>query len=94
MPKYRVLVHGTNFSTRRFLLIQRRLAFYTTCFVEAETTDEASRAATDLVRDDPRVLLGSRTPVVLAAEEVTEIRSFDGCRLPRTGLAFYPANRL
>ena len=91
MRKYRVVVHGQDFTARCWIVLRGKFGFFVTCYVQAESVAEAEGKALSLVRDDPKVLMNSITVPTLSIDEVQEIESFDGCEVPRTGLAFYPA---
>ncbi len=92
MQKYRVIVHGRNLLTE-VDGVRQRLGFYTNVFVEAFTSADAEARAIELVREDAHlrdlVLNPEDDAVSLSADEVQEIESFDGVRLPRTGLSLY-----
>ena len=89
MKKYRVLVHGTNVTVRRFLVLRRKVGFYTTCYVEARSETDAKDRALDLLRNDPKVIMSSITEPKLQVEELSEIETFEDVLMPRTGLVFY-----
>ena len=93
MQKYRVTVHGQNLLTD-VEGVRQRLGFYTNVFVEAFTPADAEARAIELVREDAHLhesaLNAEDDPLRFSADEVAEIETFDGVRLPRTGLAFYP----
>jgi hypothetical protein len=93
MQKYRVLVNGHN------LLVdidgvRKRHGFYTNVFVEAITPSDAEERAFDVLRQDADLrdatLNAADDPVRFTADEVHAIESFEGLRLPRQGLGFYP----
>ncbi len=92
MQKYRVIVHGQNLLTE-VDGVRQRLGFYTNVFVEAFTSADAESRAIELVREDPHlrdVALNAADDLLrLSADEVQEIESFDGVRLPRTVLSLY-----
>jgi hypothetical protein len=97
MKKWRVLINGTNFrmevpkggSEPRV----RRMGFFTTVFVRANTPQDAELRAVEVLRRDKGLCARARNPKedppVLFADEIQEIQSFRGVRLPRTGLALY-----
>ena len=76
--------------------IRQRYGFYTTVFVEAFTPADAQSRAIDVLREDAHLrdvaLNAEDDPWTLSADEVHEIESFDGVRLPRQGLALYQEN--
>jgi hypothetical protein len=92
MQKYRVIVHGQNLLTE-VDGVRQRLGFYTNVFVEAFTAADAEARAIELVREDAHLhditLNVEGDALSLSADEVQEIESFDGVRLPRTGLSLY-----
>jgi hypothetical protein len=92
MEKYRVIIHGQNVLTE-IDGVRQRLSFYTNVFVEAFSLDDAKSRAIELMREDSGLRESASNaaddPVRLSADEVQQIESFDGVRLPRTGLAFY-----
>jgi len=96
MQKYRVIVHGQNLWTEAEG-VRQRFGFYTNVFLEAFTTTDAESRAIDLVREDAHlkdVLLNTADdPLSLSVDEVHEIESFDGARLPRTGFTLYPEEK-
>ena len=71
----------------------RKFGFYTNVFVEAASPSEAEEKAVAMLRKDRKltraVLNGADDGPRLYAESITEITSFRGCHLPRTGLGFY-----
>jgi hypothetical protein len=92
MTKFKVLILGENF------LINldgedQRLGFYTTAFVEASNPEHAEELAIELLRDDQEfkrgVLNEKSDPPMMFVEDITELESFDGLNLPRTGFAFF-----
>ena len=90
MQKYRVMVRGQNL-LREIDGVRQRYGFFTNVFVEAFTPVDAESRAIDILREDAHLgaLNASDDPVRFAAEEVHEIESFDGVRLPRQGLSLY-----
>ena len=92
MQKYRVIVHGQNLLTE-VDSVRQRLGFYTNVFVEAFTSADAEARAIELVREDTDLrdmaLNSEDDALSVSADEVQEIESFDGVRLPRTGLSLY-----
>jgi hypothetical protein len=95
MQKYRVLIHGQNLLTE-IESIRKRVGFYTDVFVEAFASSDAEARALDVIREDAQLrgiaLNAADDSLRLLVEEVHEIESFDGVRLPRTGLALYEEN--
>jgi hypothetical protein len=93
MQKYRVIVRGHNLLTE-VDGVRQRVGFFTNVYVEAFTPADAELRAVDLIREDARLRQMTCNPegdlLRLYADEVQEIDSFDGVRLPRTGLALYP----
>jgi hypothetical protein len=91
MKKYKVLIRGENF-LMRLDSIKQKLGFYTTRFVEASDEEEAEYAVMDLLRVElaSGVLNQETDTPMMYAEEIEELRSFDGHPFPGTGLAFFP----
>jgi len=92
MNKYRVLLKGRNF----LLDFGNGLAphgFFTTRFVEADTSDEAELKAVASVRkhEEIKVMLRNLpdTPPMLFAEEIEKIESFDSIENPEQGIIWY-----
>jgi hypothetical protein len=92
MRKFRVRVQGRN------LLIEvdgirGKYGFYTNVFLEAFTLTEAESAALDLIQQDSRLRESALNPkddaFLLLVDETEEIETFDGLKLPRTGLILY-----
>lgn len=71
----------------------RRMGFCTTVFVTARSPREAEFRAVKVISSDKGLRASVRNevndPPRLFADEIAEIESFRGCRLPRTGLVFY-----
>ena len=92
MQKYKLLVHGQNLLTD-VDGVRQRLGFYTNVFVEAFTPADAESRAIDVLREDAHLrdvaLNAEDDPMRFSADEVAEVESFDGVRLPRQGLSFY-----
>ncbi|HTY88486.1 MAG TPA: hypothetical protein VMB80_13545 [Candidatus Acidoferrum sp.] len=93
MKKFKVLVRGKNYLIRAAENPPRKVGFYTTAFVEASNTEQAEAAAVELLRNDLNLRSASENkapdPPKLQIESIEETQSFDGCNLPRTGLAIY-----
>lgn len=92
MNKYRVLLNGRNF----LLDLGDGLAphgFFTTRFVEADTSDEAEVKAVASVRKREEIKAKLRnlpdTPPMLFAEEIEEIENFDSIENPEQGIIWY-----
>jgi hypothetical protein len=92
MQKYRVMIHGQNLLTK-VDDVPQRCGFYTNVFVEAFTPGDAGVRAIDLLHEDAplrKITLNTDDdPLRFSADEVHEIESFDGVRLPRQGLSLY-----
>ncbi len=92
MPKFRVMIHGHNFLMEADG-VRRRMGFYTQVFAEAEDLADAEARAVGVLRQDSKLRDGILNPPddrpSMSVEEIEEIATFDGCTLPRTGLAFY-----
>ncbi len=93
MKKYKVFVRGENF-LMNLSGAPQKLGFYTTRFVEAANEEAAEYAVMDLLRADPKlvksVLNEGSDPPMMYAEEVEELKSFNGFLAPGTGFTFYP----
>ena|SRR6266550_1190592 len=90
MQKYRVMIRGQNL-LREIDDVRQRFGFYTNVFVEAFTPADAESRAIDILREDAHLgaLNADDDPVRFSADEVQEIESFAGVRLPRQGLSLY-----
>lgn len=90
--KFKIFVRGKNYLWQRESEPARKWGFYTTVFVEARNQEEAEAVATQLLQNDPKLLCnnGVSDPPVLHIEEVSEVASFEKCKVPRTGLCIYP----
>jgi len=92
MQKYKVMIHGQNLLTE-VESVRQRFGFYTAVFVEAFTPADAESRAIDVIREDDHLrdvaLNREDDPLRFIADEVHEIESFDGVRLPRQGLSLY-----
>lgn len=94
MQKFRVMIHGQNLLTE-LDGVRQKLGFFTNVFIEAFTPSDAESRAIDLLREDPgfmdMLLNSDDDPVSLSVDEIHEIESFDGHKLPRDGFMLYPA---
>ena len=92
MQKYRVMINGQNLLTE-VDGVRQRLGFYTNVFVEAFTPADAEGRAIDILREDAHLhevaLNAVDDPLRFTVDEVHEIESFDGVRLPRQGFTLY-----
>ena len=93
MKKYKTFIRGDNF------LInidgkEQKLGFYTRVFVEARDEEDAEQRSIRLLRDDPklkRITLNNKSDSpMIYVEEIEELESFDGLKLPRIGFSFFP----
>jgi len=71
----------------------KKIGFYTNMYVTAKNPKEAELKAVNILRKD-KILkdLALNQPndqPMIFVEEITEIDSFKGCRLPREGLGLY-----
>lgn len=93
MQKYQVKVNGQNL-LMDFDGTRAKHGFYTQVYVEAFTSADAELRAIDLLQEDAhlaeKILNAADDPMTLAVDEVREIESFDGRKVPRCGLIFYP----
>ncbi len=71
----------------------KRMGFYTTRFVEADTPEEAESQAVQLVREDSKLREAVHNeksdPPMIYLEEIGILESFEGINLPGTGYTFY-----
>src|SRR5436190_11757441 len=85
MQKYRVMIHGQNLLTEADG-VRQKFGFYTNAFVEAFSSADAEARAIEIVREDTGladILLNSDDdPLSLSAEEIHEVESFEGHRVP------------
>jgi len=93
MKKFKVFVQGTNYLIREVGNSPRKQGFYTTAFVEAANAEQAEAVAVELLRNDPKLRNVSENQAcdrpVIEVESIEEVQSFEGCHLPRMGLAWY-----
>lgn len=93
MGKFSVFVRGENILAD-VDGVTRRVGFFTTCHVEADSAELAGKRAVGLLRADPKLIDLERNPdddpLRLVIEEVCPIGKFAGLKLPRTGLAIFP----
>lgn len=93
MAKYDLLVRGENFLTNMDGRRQKH-GFYVHVFLEAGNAHEAEYAAMDVLRKDralKRGVLNKKSdPSIMYLEGTKRLRSFKGCRLPRTGFVWFP----
>jgi hypothetical protein len=93
MKKYKVLVRGENFLINLEGQDQK-FGFYTTAFVEGEDKEQAEQRAMALLRNDKefrRSVLNERSDApMMFVDEIDELQSFEGLKLPRTGFSFFP----
>lgn len=68
--------------------------FYTTVFVEAKDEEDAEQKSIQLLRHDPKLqestLNNKSDSPMMYVEEIEELQSFDGFKLPRLGFSFFP----
>jgi len=90
---FKVLVKGNNCLIRVDGKPPRKFGFYTTAFVEAPNAEQAETIAVELLQNDPKLSKACENdtsdPPVIKVESIDEIASFDGSKLPRTGLALF-----
>ena len=93
LKNFKVFIEGKNYLIREVGNHPRKVGFFTTAFVEACNAEQAEAVAVELLQNDSKLRDAAKNqtsdPPVIRIESVEEIRSFDGCRLPRMGLAFY-----
>lgn len=91
MKNFRALINGQNLSIELDGKV-RKVGFYTTRRVEADTREEAQASSIDLMRTDARLLTLLRNalddPPVFLIDEISElIDDFD--QVSDTGFSFY-----
>ena len=93
MEKFRVMVHGENL-LMKVDGVRQKVGFFVNVFVEAFTRSEAESQAIELVQEDNHlreIQLNPEHDVLrLSVEEIHEVESFEGRKLPRQGFVFYP----
>ena len=93
MPLYRVLVTGENFLVN-LDSVPEKMGFFTGCFVEAASREQAETVAIDLVRHRQglvgKVLNAEADQPLLFASEIQEVDSWDEGRGVETAFAWYP----
>jgi hypothetical protein len=87
------MVRGENL-LREIDGVRQRYGFFTNVFVEAFTPTDAESRAIEILRADANLgaLNVGDDPMKLTAEEIHEMESFEGFRLPRQGLSLYEEN--
>ena len=94
MKKFAVSVVGKNFLIGNEASIPEKHGFWTTVFIEAADSNAAGKLALQTVESDRNLQASVANPEfdppVLSVDEVAELDSFEGCRLPGTGFLFYP----
>ena len=91
MPKYRLLMKGTNFLIE-INGVTRKHGFYQTLFLESESTEIAEEQAVDIIRNsDLRDLVNNESddPPIVYLDEVEEVHTFDGIGALIQGRAYY-----
>jgi len=92
MKKYEVLIEGRNFVIE-IDGKEQRAGFYTTRWVEAKDPKEAELKAVAIIKRDPK-LKGMaknslKNPPMLYLDEIHEVKTFKGIKLPGAGYTFY-----
>ena len=98
---FRVRVNGRNFQLawqdERERAYIRRVGFYTTVHIRARNLQEAELRAVNVLKRDKSLLTSVRNsrsdPPRMFVDEIVEVSSFKGLRIPRTGFAFYGERR-
>ncbi len=92
MKKFRVMLEGRNF------LINSdegpmKMGFYTTRFIEAESSKEAENLSVELIKNDANlketVLNDQADPPMIYLESLDELSSFGDNAVPGSGYTFY-----
>ena len=93
MKKFKVLVTGNNCLIREDEKPPCKFGFYTIVFVEAPNAEHAEAIAIELLRNDPKLRKACENdtsdPPAIEVESIDEIASFNGCKLPHTGLVLF-----
>jgi len=94
MKKFRAFIHGKNFAIREDDRSEPHVrGFYTTVYVEAVDCPAAECAAVEVLRNDKELRATTcndqSSPPTLDVEQIQELSSFDGVRLPREPFVFY-----
>jgi len=93
MNKYRVMINGQNY-LMNVEGMPRRMGFYKTYFLQAETPEDAENLAVQRIIDDPKwqgnVLNETYDPPVMYLESLTELDTFDDVPQLEQGYSFYP----
>jgi hypothetical protein len=97
MKKFRAMIRGGNFAVRTSGRPEPDiLGFYTFVYVEAVNSAAAELRAIEALRNDDElktiVCNHHDNPPVLSMEELQELESFEGMRLPRDPFIFYSDN--
>ncbi len=94
MKKYKVFIRGENF-LMNVEGVKKKLGFYTARFVEANSEEEAGNAVMDMLRADlkfEKSALNDRSDSpVMYAQEIEELKSFDGYPYPGAGFIWFPS---
>src|SRR5688572_14608083 len=91
MQTFKVLVHGRGLVVRRWWLFRRRLGFYATRFVDADSAEQAGARALDTLRGEPRLVVAALRAPALAVEEVDPVEG-PAATWPEPGIVFYRAD--
>jgi hypothetical protein len=94
---FRVRINGRNFHLlwegKNGRPQTKRIGFYTTVHVRARSSDEAETRAVRVLQRDKSLnksVQNARSDLPrMFVDEIAELTSFQGCRIPRTGFAFY-----
>ena len=94
---FKVLVNGRNFQLawqdERGRDQTRRMGFHTSVHVRARNAQQAELRAMNILRRDKALIVSVRNlksdPPRMFVNEIVELPSFEGLRVPRTGFAFY-----
>ncbi|MFT3898062.1 MAG: hypothetical protein QM719_10285 [Thermomonas sp.] len=90
MPLFRCLIRGDNFSGK-LIGKKKPIGFYTTRFVEAETSKEAELLALELLKNDPNLEVAPKYRTEDARvffEKIDEVPQ-DTKRVPNNGFTFF-----
>jgi hypothetical protein len=93
MKKFKILLEGNNYLLRVDEKPSRKFGFFMTFFVEARNAEEAEGMAVELLKNDSKLRDSIENndvdPPTVIVDAIKETHSFEGCKLPRTGLVLF-----
>lgn len=91
MPTFRVIVHGQGLVIRHAWIFRRRLGFYATRIVNAESVEQAGRRALRHFRGDPGLAFAALEAPALAVERIDRAEDHTGGH-PSEQVIFYSSD--